>query len=500
MTNFTDGAPTTPSEYLDLGCDITPCIGKRPILANWQNNKTKDIDWTRKRNEPKPNIGLKMTGLRDIDCDNHFVKRFAGKYLLTPASTYGRKSNPNSHYIFSGETDYKIYTMPKDFDDYCKSFPHGNTLLEVRSGNTKQSIAPGSAIDGENVDWQHWVGFQKYVGNFKKDVGKIALSTALAILYPAKGARDNYCYAIAGVLKNHTEWTANEIDIFVYNLAVFSGKEDEQSQNERISMGTKAYNDNTKNLGLPKLSEILKCSVSGVAKLFEWVGVKDCASQFTDLRVYHTEPKYWVFKFNGHDITIMDTSLLLSYTKIKILILENTLQEPPELKPAEWKSIRMDLLRNVKEIEAPDESSYYGMIGMELVEWANYNRHQSDDDLDRLTDSSPMMGILRSKKHNGYLFKLSGLIGRIKRKGLAFENRRLTHYLRTKFDGEDIRIFIGDKQTGTKKKQFRVWRIPYSKIEESNVDMELGLNMRQEKRKKEEEKTGHSYLKPEVPY
>ena len=153
----------------------------------------------------------------------------------------------------------------------------------------------------------------------------------------------------------------------------------------------------------------------------------------------------------------------------------------------------MDLLRNVKEIEAPDESSYYGMIGMELVEWANYNRHQSDDDLDRLTDSSPMMGILRSKKHKGYLFKLSGLIGRIKRKGLAFENRRLTHYLRTKFDGNDIRIFIGGKQ-------IRVWSIPYSKIEESNVDMELGLNMRQEKRKKEEEKTGHSYLKPEVPY
>jgi hypothetical protein len=276
------------------------------------------------------------------------------------------------------------------------------------------------------------------------------------------------------VLKNHTEWTANEIDIFVYNLAVFAGKEDRISQDERISMGTKAYNDKTRNLGLPKLAEILKCSVSACAKLFEWVGIKDSASQFTDLRVYHTDPKYWIFKFNGHDITLMDTSLLLSYTKIKILILENTLQEPPELKPAEWKSIRMDLLRNVKEIEASDDSSYYGMIGMELVEWANYNRHQSDDDLDRLTDSAPMMGILRSKKHNGYLFKLSGLIGRIKRKGLAFENRRLTHYLRTKFDGNDIRIFIGGKQ-------FRVWKIPYAKIEESNIDMELGLKMREKK-------------------
>ena len=149
----------------------------------------------------------------------------------------------------------------------------------------------------------------------------------------------------------------------------------------------------------------------------------------------------------------------------KILILENTLQEPPELKPAEWKSIRMDLLRNVKEIEAPDESSYYGMVGIELVEWANINRHQSDDDLDRLTDSAPMMGILRSNKHKGYLFKLEGLIARVKRKGLTFEMRKLTHYLRTKFEAEDIKVGIGGKQ-------FRVWRIPYSKIDESNIDME----------------------------
>ena len=57
MTIFNDGAPTTPSEYLDMGCDITPCIGKRPYLANWQNIKTKDQDWITVRDKPKPNIG-----------------------------------------------------------------------------------------------------------------------------------------------------------------------------------------------------------------------------------------------------------------------------------------------------------------------------------------------------------------------------------------------------------------------------------------------------------
>jgi hypothetical protein len=189
----------------------------------------------------------------------------------------------------------------------------------------------------------------------------------------------------------------------------------------------------------------------------------------------------------------MDTSVLLSYTKIKILILDNIMQEPPEMKPAEWKSIRMDLLRNVKQIEASDDSSYYGMIGLELVEWANYMRHQRDDDLDRLTDSSPIFGILRSDKYKGYLFKLSGLYSRVKRRGLTFENRKLIHFLRSKFEGEHIKISVGGKQ-------FWVWRIPYSKIEDSNIDMELGLNMRQEKRKKEEEETGHSIYKPELPY
>ena len=483
MTNFTDGAPTTPEEYLKLSLEITPCNGKRPVIPHWPTHKADKGDF-----KPNNNIGLKMTGLTDIDCDNHFVKRFIGKYLLSPASTFGRKSNPNSHYIFSGENDYKIYTMPKDFDDYCKAYPHGNTLLEVRSSNTKQTIAPGSVIDGEDVAWQHWVGFQKYVGDFKKDVGKIALSTALAILYPAKGSRDNYCYAIAGVLKNHTEWTANEIDIFVYNLAVFSGKEDEHSQNERISMGTKAHNDNTKNLGLPKLAEILKCSVSGVAKLFEWVGVKDCASQFTDLRVYHTDPKYWIFKFNGHDITLMDTSLLLSYTKIKILILENTLQEPPELKPAEWKSIRMDLLRNIKEIDATQESSYYGMIGARLTEWPQ--RHDfNDDDVHVLANN----GIIKSSKYKAYIFKLEGLIAQLKRHQMTYEIRKLTQYLRSQFDAEPIKITLD-------KKEFRVWKISYEAMEDNtNYRTDIAVKLNNDRLDKHEKEHGHRFKEPE-PY
>ena len=159
MNNFTDGAPTNPGEYLNLGCEITPCKEKRPFLKDWQTYKADKDDF----NSSTINIGLKMTGLKDIDADNHYVKRYAGKYLLSPSSTFGRKSNPSSHYVYSGETKPKKYTMPKELEEYCKDFPHGVTLLEIRSGNTHQTISPGSTINNEKVEWSHWVGFQEYV-------------------------------------------------------------------------------------------------------------------------------------------------------------------------------------------------------------------------------------------------------------------------------------------------------------------------------------------------
>ena len=104
MNNFNDGAPTNPGQYLDLGCEITPCKDKRPILKEWSDTISDKDDFN-----SYTNIGLKMTGLSDIDADNHYVKRFAGKYLLSPGSTFGRKSNPSSHYIYFSYTGSGVF-------------------------------------------------------------------------------------------------------------------------------------------------------------------------------------------------------------------------------------------------------------------------------------------------------------------------------------------------------------------------------------------------------
>ena len=140
-----------------------------------------------------------------------------------------------------------------------------------------------------------------------------------------------------------TDWSEDNINNFIYNLAVRSGDDE---ANKRMAKGTNAKNTKTKNLGFPKLAEILNCTVKTVAGLFEWVGVKDSGSLFTEIKVYETEPKYWQLKYKDNWLTIMDSSHLLSYTKIAVHIVENCYEIPPAINPKDWRVIIGDLLKN----------------------------------------------------------------------------------------------------------------------------------------------------------
>ena len=85
-----------------------------------------------------------------------------------------------------------------------------------------------------------------------------------------KETRDSYCTAIAGTLLKHTDWTETEIDSFIYNIALASNDEDAE---ERKSKGSSAKKANRK-FGMPKLAEIVGCSVKAISELFNWVGIK----------------------------------------------------------------------------------------------------------------------------------------------------------------------------------------------------------------------------------
>ena len=262
--------PITYEDWLDLGHVIVPTDQKKSRVS-W---KAEDFSLTKeewKNNHSKAQIALRLDKHIDLDIDNFVVRRFITHYLKDCGASYGRKNNPNSHYLWTGSCKFIQYILPICFERNFKKYPHGATLCELRSGKERYTVVPESPYDdnGEIVKWDKYTNIHDYTGNIEVDVGKIALSTALTIIYPPSGVRDVYCTAIAGVLIKNTDWTDDEIDLFVYRIAMEANDSECDKRNQKGTTGRTA----NKIYGIPRLAEILNVSKKDVADLFKWIGV-----------------------------------------------------------------------------------------------------------------------------------------------------------------------------------------------------------------------------------
>ena len=268
--------PISYEDWINLDKIIIPCLKGRPIAKDWQKPSFKITKEEWKNKYLHCAMGLRLDENIDFDIDNDLTKRFIDKYVKSNGAIYGRPSNPRSHYWWKGQLPKKQFVLPKELEKYYEKFPHGATLCEIRSTSSQYTIVPESKHSkaDEYVKWEKYEGINEYVGNLNTDLRKVALSTALCILYASQGQRDNYCAAVAGTLLKHTKWSESEIDEFIYNLALES---DDNEAEDRARKGTSGKKAN-RNLGMPKLAEIIGCSTRTVAELFNWVGVEYAAS------------------------------------------------------------------------------------------------------------------------------------------------------------------------------------------------------------------------------
>ena len=259
----------TPAEYLNKKLPIIPCKEKKPIANNWP-----EIDFTVSDFKPGDNIGLKMAEHFDIDIDNAICKKFLPLYMEQPSAVYGRKSNPQSHYLYKGKAKHFKFALTKHFESYYDSFPHKACLIEIRSGKDKQSIVPGSKINGEDVEWNLLEGIAPYSRDANKDIGKVALAAALSIMFPPLGNRADYLYACACLLAK-TKWTDKEIDEYVYQIAKKSGSNNAEIHNGKGTRARKLMKQKGRVFGYTKLKEITGVHYAGLMKIFSWVGLEE---------------------------------------------------------------------------------------------------------------------------------------------------------------------------------------------------------------------------------
>jgi hypothetical protein len=277
LEQMNNTAPVTYEQWIDLGRIIIPCMKGTPIVKDWTHPNFKITKEQWKNSYSHCEIALRLDEDIDLDIDNELVKRFVGRYVKSLNAISGRNGNPNSHYWWKGQIEFTQFKLPKELKAQYQNLPHGSMLCELRNGSDRYTIVPESKHSkaNETVHWEKFISINKYIGNLREDIGKVALSAALCLLYAPQGQRDTYCSAIAGVLLKHTTWDVADIDEFVYNLAYESNDEEYSKRMSKGTSGQKA----TKNLGIPKLAEIIGCSNAAVSEIFSWVGAKHVAGK-----------------------------------------------------------------------------------------------------------------------------------------------------------------------------------------------------------------------------
>ena len=382
--NIINNGPNTYEHWIDSGRIIIPCLKGRPIVKNWQdpNFKISKDEWKTKYLHCA--MGLRLDENIDFDIDNDLTKRFIDKYVKSNGAIYGRPSNPRSHYWWKGQLPKKQFVLPKELEKYYEKFPHGATLCEIRSSSSQYTIVPESKHSkaDEYVKWEKYEGINEYVGNLNTDLRKVALSTALCILYASQGQRDNYCAAVAGTLLKHTKWSESEIDEFIYNLALES---DDNEAEDRAKKGTSGKKAN-RNLGMPKLAEIIGCSTRTVAELFNWVGVEYAASGEIAQEAVGDIIEYghdrYVIKINAFvdgllkekEIRVDGPTLMNQKLFYDAVIIQASVWIP-KMKPTDFETIMRKKYENRTQSENYDEDSNEDLVFIKY--FSQYIKNQS---------------------------------------------------------------------------------------------------------------------------
>ena len=259
-------------DWLELGRVIIPCLKGIPKVKKYTDPDfkiEKDI-WN--RDHETAEIALRLDNDVDLDIDNEFVKKFLHFYVKDCGAIFGRDGNPTSHYLWSNKSKipFTQFRLADEFEKDFKNFPHGSMICELRTEKKRYTIVPGSlhSKSKTNVRWEKFEEIREYQGNLLIDVGKAALSAALTIIYPTTGGRDEYCTAIAGILVKNSDWTDEQIDLFVSRIAE-AANDDVQ---ERSKKGTTTRTTDRK-FGVNKIHELTGYSHRNIQGLFNWIGL-----------------------------------------------------------------------------------------------------------------------------------------------------------------------------------------------------------------------------------
>jgi len=269
--SFTDLAEIKPEnvleaavQYTKMGVFVTPCKGKKPVLAGWPQQRLnvedlpqhfgngQNVAWI---------LGEPSGWLVDVDLDVPEARKISDLFLPKTLRG-GREGTPDAHYWYRSPG-----AKTKRWQDV-----DGTMLVEQRSDGCQTLVPPSVHPNGERYLWDPNGVLELAevdLDQLEERCTKLATATVVARHVPA-GGRHEYAMAVIGFLMRHLEREATlEIVWAAWHAADAAGTDAlrdldgiAEDTERRLAEGENAF-------GGPTLQEM----VPGLPKLLDrWWG------------------------------------------------------------------------------------------------------------------------------------------------------------------------------------------------------------------------------------
>ncbi|MBX3024433.1 AAA family ATPase [bacterium] len=264
-------------EYVARGWSVVPLgrAAKAPTLRGWQRLRLQGADLEREVGSAG-GIGIlcgaPSGGLCDVDFDDAYAR--AAWPLLGPATDmrHGRASSPESH------AWYVVDAPPAQTErlrDPTARDAQGRavTLIELRSSGGQTVVPPSTHPTGEAITW-HAAGEPAHVAvaALQRAVRQCAAVAMLARRWP-DGARHDVALALAGTLLRGG-MAAQDAEQIIGVLARVAGDPEVADRVRAVRDTAAAIAAGDPATGGPRLAELLADGEAVVARLREWLGLR----------------------------------------------------------------------------------------------------------------------------------------------------------------------------------------------------------------------------------
>lgn len=266
-------------EYLRRGFMPLPVPykAKNPGFQGWQRFAVLEANLAEHFGRAKMNVGVLLGapsgGLMDVDLDAPEALRLAPHLLPETGATFGRASNPRSHFLYIAPDvkQTRQFTDPLTEKSQDKQERKRAMLVEIRADGA-QTIFPASTHEtGEAIIWhEQGAPAQVSADELGRRVAQLAAAALLA-RYWRTGERNALSLALAGGLLR-AGWTDTDAGDFVEAVAIAAEDEETQSRVRSVMETARKQSEGAPTTGWQRLIELTDAAI--VKRVCEWLSVK----------------------------------------------------------------------------------------------------------------------------------------------------------------------------------------------------------------------------------